>query len=528
MDGQGIELYNLNKFGVVTDVKDYLLPPEAWTGGLNVRFTAEGVEPCLGYAQIFGTPSVVPEFIFNAPGLGASYWIYGSLTKLYVYDAGTHTNITRQTASVDVNYTTVRGKTWQGTIFGGIPIINNGVDIPQYWTALNPSNKMADMSNWPTTLRAKVVVAFGSYLVALNLLEDTTVLESAIRWSHKADPGTLPSSWDYTDPEVDAGRLMLTDAKGGAILDAVLLGNLLIIYKELSTHTLRFVGGQDILSPDLLFANSGLLAPKCACLYSKGTRHFVVTGNDIITHAGTKDSIEFIAEDKVRNEIFNNIDGDNYANSYVQENERLSEVIFAYPTSGSTYPNRAAVWNYKYNVWSFREWEGECADTGAVSVTDEVIWDNASATTWDDFNEVWSEQARFELIVSSRANTKFFQHNSGYSFNGRVTTASFERLGLSIDSKDREGKPKGSIQSMKQLSRVWPRFTGTPTLTVGVAGYDDENEALSYVYNTYVEGDDYIDPVVVGRLLAIRYEVPVGQAWKFSSHILEISKIAGL
>ncbi len=531
MDGKPFELYNLNRFGIIADMAPHLLPPEAWSGGANVRFTDDGVEPVYGYVQVFGALSVVPESVFNVPAIGASYWIYVSLTKAYVYDSGVHSNITRQTASVDVDYTASAGKAWQATIFGGIPILNNYSDVPQYWTAVNPSNKLANLTNWPSTLRAKIVVGFGPYLVALNLLDSTTLLPSAVQWSHKADPGTLPASWDYSDPTVDAGRLQLTDAKGGEITDALLLGNQLVVYKEFSTHLIRFVGGQDILSPDLIFANSGILAAKCACLYKKGTRHFVVTANDIITHAATKDSIEFIADSKVRDEIFSDLDPDNYTTAFCFENEALSEVVFAYPTAGNVYPNKAAVWNYKAdrNNWSFRDWVGESADIGDVPDTTEVIWNNATPT-WDTNAETWSSQARLQIAVSSRANSKIYQHNTGYTFDGMAAVAYVERIGIAIDSKDRMGNPKASISSVKQLSRLWPRVEGDVTFKVKVGAHDKPDAPV--VYEPEVEFDpevdEYVDSIAVGKLIAVRYEVAVGSPWRLTAHHLEIARLSDL
>src|SRR5207342_1771282 len=187
------------------------------------------------------------------------------------YEGGVHTNITRQSGGVDVDYTTTTGRLWNGTIFGGIPILTNGLDIPQYWGTLSPGTKLANMTTFTgpgaSTLRAKIIRSFGEYLVALNVTENSVPLRHAVYWSHKAGVGTLPTSWDYSDPEVDAGRLFLTDSHGGVIQDGGLLGDELIIYKEYSTHALRFVGGGTIFAPRLILDGSGLFAPRCFCSF---------------------------------------------------------------------------------------------------------------------------------------------------------------------------------------------------------------------------------------------------------------------
>jgi len=527
-DVSPVELYSLGDVGIITDIRGHLIPPEAWTSGKNILFTKNGVQRALGYSSVLGTLSVVPEFIFNAPGSGASFWIYCSLTKAYVYESGVHTNITRQSAGVDVDYTTVNGRDWQGTMFGGIPILNNGIDIPQYWTSLNITSNLANLTNWPTDLRANLIKSFGPYLIALNLLDNGTRLASGVQWSDKADPGTLPSSWDYTDPTVDAGRMQLTDSEGGDIKDGLLLGNQLIVYKEYSTHTLRYVGGQDILGADLLLSDSGILTAKCVCAYKHGTRHFVVTANDIITHGGTK-VVEHIADDRVKAEIFSNIDPTNFEKSFVFENPSLNQCLFVYPTLGSTYPNLAAVWDYNRNTWSFRDWDGVSVDVGNLTESTETAWD-AESSVWDDLGIAWSRQERLQVIVVSSENNAAWQFNSGYAFGNLAIVSYVERTELAIDGVDRFKKPTASLSSIKQLSRVWPKVTGEANLSIYVGSQDIINGAIIYksgqTFNPLTQ--KYIDEIVTAPLLCIRFEANDDEAWTLQGYDLEISRVARL
>lgn len=522
-----IELYNLGELGCIQDVAAHLLPPEAWSNVNNMQFDKKGASRARGHEQVFGTLSLTnPEFIFNVPALGASYWMYATLTKVFVYESGVHTNITRQTASVDVDYTTIVGRDWQGTIIGGIPILNNKSDIPQYWPTLSPATKLANLANWPSTLRAKVVKSFGPYLVAMNLTEGAVSLPQAVRWSHKADPGTIPSSWDFTDPVVDAGRLELTDVKGGQILDAALLGNNLIIYKESSTHSFRFIGGADLFSPELILATSGILALHCVTPFDKGTRHFVVTSNDIITHTGTK-AYESIVTDRERDAIFSELDAANLANSFVFEVESRNQCYFCYPTTGQTYPNKAAIWNYRENSWTFRDWTGVSVDTGTITDTPVGDWDS-DGFTWDSDAEGWSSESKVNPVFISRTLSQAFEMEQGYAFGVSTPTAFLERIGIAIDGKDRQGKPKASFSSVKQINRVWPKIRGTALVTVSVGSQDDIDGTLTYspsvVFNPQV--DKYVDSVATGRLLAIRYEATSNDFWRLEGHDLEIVKLA--
>lgn len=531
-----IELTNIGKYGVIADTKSHRIPPEAWTDANNVVFDDNGIGPAGGHAPIFGDLSVTSEFIMNVPGLGASYWIYASTEKAYVYEGGVHTNITRQTASTDVDYTLGAGdgRLWQGTIFGGIPIINNGVDLPQYWPDLNVAVKLANLDNFEgpgsVPLRAKIIRAFGSYLIALNVVEDGTPLPHSVYWSHKADPGAIPTSWDYTDPTVDAGRTHLTDVHGGEIFDAGLLGNVLIIYKEASTHVLRFSGGNDIFSTDLLLATSGLFAPRCFCAFDNGTKHFVVTSDDIITHAGTK-QIQNIAEDRVRNKIFSEIDPTYYLNSFVFENRLTKECWFCYPTIGSEYPTRAARWKYLKNTWTFRDFDGVSTDFGAVTDASADAWDDDNEV-WDSDDEPWSIESRVQQIFVNRFDA--FKLDVGYLFNGVAPACYVERIGLAIDGKDRDGELRASLSSRKLLSRVWPKITGGTAVVRMQAGKQellegpvtwDSPQLFDPATQRFLDSSN--EPVN-GLLIAIRYEVESGGAWKIEGHDLYITRVSKL
>jgi hypothetical protein len=525
------QLYNLGKYGVILDLDPHMIPPEAWSNANNVMFTERGVERAKGHEQVFGTMSVTPEFIINVPGVGASFWIYTSLVAAYVFEGGVHTKITRQTASVDVPYNTVNGRSWNGTVFGGIPIINNGIDTPQFWGALAPSTKLDNLPAFTGpvgALLARKLVSFGEYLVAINVTENSVPQEHSVYWSHKAGVGTLPSSWDYSDPEVDAGRLFLTDSHGGEILDAGLLGDELIIYKEASTHALRFVGGGTIFAPRLILDGSGIFAPRCFCSFDKGTKHFVVTANDIIIHSGTKET-KSVAVDRVQKAIFAEIDSTNYQNSFAFENKITNECWFCYPTQGNTYPNKAARWNYQYNTWTFRDFDGVATDHGTVTES-EGVWDSDSGA-WDDDSEPWSIESRSQQVIVNRV--KAFKLESGYMFDTATPVAFVERTGLAIDGKDRFNNLRASLTSRKLLSRIWPKVIGTGQLPFQAGKQEILEGEVTYqtaqVFDPTTQRflDSTAEPVN-GLLLALRYETQHNDPWVLEGHDLYIEKLGGL
>jgi hypothetical protein len=523
-----IPLTGLGNIGVIRDLPAHLLPPEAFTLAQNVTFTKRGIERMRGHSQVFGTLSVVPEMLKNVPSAQGSFWLYPSLTKVYVYSEGVHTNITRQTTGVDVDYTVANGRDWNGTFIGGIPILNNGVDLPQYWTGIGAGNKLANLTAWTSTNRAKVFRGFGSYLVALNLTDNGVSRPHALRWSHKAGPGTLPSSWDVADPAVDARETELTDVGGGEILEGVLLGQYLIIYKSNATHQMRFVGGADIMGFDLLLSTSGILAARCATAFKKGTRHFVVTEDDVIVHAGTRDA-ESVIEDRNRSFLFSDIDATNYANTFVFDNVKQKQCWICYPENGQEYPTKAAIWNYKDNTWTFRDFDGVFAEAGPITDAPTTVWDDASGV-WDASTAQWSTSSRNDLVYVKRSTTGAFKLDSGYAFASATPTAVVERTGLAIDGVDRNRKPIVDFNTRKLCTRIWPKVEGSALLTVRVGSQQLREDpvvwAAPQTFNPVTQA--YLDFTVSGRLLAYRIEWTSNEPVTIEGVDFEIVKTGGL
>src|SRR5690606_3249873 len=105
-----------------------------------------------------------PIWLFPAPTLSTLYWVYTDNEKVYVSDGTTQSNITRQTSSVDVDYTATLEQKWSATWLSGVMVLNNQVDIPQMWNPMTLGTKLQALTAWPTTYRAKFIRPFGRFL----------------------------------------------------------------------------------------------------------------------------------------------------------------------------------------------------------------------------------------------------------------------------------------------------------------------------------------------------------------------------
>lgn len=455
-----IDINDLASIGVVNDVKPYMLPPEAWTTALNVRYKSRALVSLLGWEQVFGTPGTAPNFLIPISTASTDFWIYASLTKIYVYDGVTHADISRAAGGA---YTAVNSGDWNGTILGGIPILNNGTDVPQSRANMTAGTKFTALPNWTATLRAKVVRAFGPYLMAFGLVDAGTSLPHTIQWSHPADPGSVPSSWDYTDPTKDAGRKDLEDVNSGIILDALPLQSTMYVYKENSTWRVTIIGGRFIFDFKPLFENIGILASRCVAITGDGTKHFVATQDDVIWHNGSR--IVSILNDRQRSALFAELDTSNYVNSFVFGNPLNTEMWFCYPTTGNVQPNKALIWNYGVGA----------ADLGSISYADGITFRHAaigniegdSNELWsdgtDDWSEdtgPWSEFSRRRVLLAGTDATKFYIMDRGSTRDGISFTQTVQRIGLSVIGRKRNGDWIEDHRNRKMFASLWPKISG--------------------------------------------------------------------
>lgn len=90
-----IPMNDVGTVGLVKDLDDFALPLDAWSGGQNIRFNNNNVVKFLGDKTVFNPPSVPPYFAMPVQTADTIFWLYAGLSKVYVIQGGTHTNITR-------------------------------------------------------------------------------------------------------------------------------------------------------------------------------------------------------------------------------------------------------------------------------------------------------------------------------------------------------------------------------------------------------------------------------------------------
>lgn len=513
--------------GIIYDLPDHELPPEAWTAGQNVAFRNGSVEKFKGESQVFGTPSGDPYWLLQAFSPGVMYWLYPSLTNCYVTDGLTHKDITKAATTYGADADTG----WNGGVVGGVPILNNGVDAPQMWDRnFATPGKLVDLTNWPASTTAKVLRPFKNYLIGMDMTESGTRFEDVLRWSHPAVPGAVPSTWDYTDATKDAGRTALADTPG-AIIDGATLGNLFIIYKEQGVYGMQEIASRQIFRVFQMFSQLSALSRHCikAVAEQQGRRHLVLTSDaDLVVHDGT--GARSVVEAKWRRWLQANIDGTNYQRSYIAIDRSKREAWVCFPTNGSTFADMALILDLKDGTISNRELPpAKYAEWGVVEgATEDETWD-ADAEEWDLDNTTWDERSfsarNLQLILAG--STKILRAGHTEQFDGANMTSYVERSGLALIGRRRDGAPIVDFQSRKLLRRIWLEMESTGPVNIYAVTQEQKGGPVTYTGPVSFDPatQKFVDIVASGRTLGIKIESIGNISWKLDGYELIFERL---
>ena len=508
-----LSLGPMGQIGVIRDDEPQTIPLNAWTDASNVHFRDGKVVRMAGYKSVL-TPSISPLFALYAQVLAGPFWIYAGTTAVYATDNSTHADITRAAGA----YGATADKNWTGGILGGIPILNNGVDAPQAWLSPSLGSDLVNLTNWPALTVCGSLRPFRNYLVAIDVTEGSTRFPHMVRWSHPADPGAVPLSWDYTDPTFDCGRLELKEATG-YFVDQETLRDINILYKEDSCFGMQFIGGNDIFRFFKMFDSVGMLTRRCAVEFFSG-KHAVLTADDIVIHDGQ--SAESLLKRKLRRTFFNEISSDNYKRCFVATSYLTQEIYFCYPEAGASYCSMALVWNWDEGTLTFRELPNiSHIASGAVDFTGASVgvWDSDSGT-WDtdatewDYSPIRTNDRRMLWVQPL---TNLFGAPYGVSADTGTFTSSVERTGIGFPLKV---NAPPDFTTRKLVSRFWPHLTGSNGTVIncyiGTQDALDGQVTWQGPFSFTIGTSKWIDCMANGRLHAFRFSTSANTPWNLS------------
>lgn len=502
-----VKIPNCGTAGVLKDLSVHELPEGAWTDSSNVRFLDGYCQQFLGHGQVYGAPANIPQHVM-AQNIGdARYWIYATAANQYAVTITGGVAVT-----TDISHVTPRAgvpNQWTSTSLSGIPIFNTGdtATVPMYWN-LNLANKFVDLPAWPAGTYCKALRTYKVFLVALNITRGGQNFGYMVKWSNPADPGSLPSTWDPSDPTADAGEGDLAQG-GDAIIDGLQLRDSFMIYKEASVWRMDFVGGVEVMRFQKVLGISGAMNRNC--IVELDGYHFVLTGSDVIVHDGQ--TSRQVLDKKARRALFQDMDTAYNNLSFVFKNPFVNEVFVCYTSIGATKPNKALVWNYNDNTVSYRTIPNLYhAAYGTV--------DNSLSQSWAADNDPWYSDLtawngpdftpNTTRVLMASADNKLFLLDSAASYDGVPPVSYLERRGLGLNLDER----------IKLVTGIRLRITGNvgQTVVVKVGSQNDPYEDPVYTTMTHTIGETVqCDCFVSGRYIAIRIESGSAYFWRLDS-----------
>lgn len=154
-------------------------------------------------------------------------------------------------------------------------------------------------------------------------------------------------------------------------------------------------------------------------------------------------------------------------------------------------------------------------------------------TNWEDTEETWGTAAA--VFSKSRPlqliGTDFYAADEGEDFQGSAIPVVLSREGLTVFGRDQEGNPKADPTVIKNVQGIWPEIEGVAGATVQVyVGMQNElNAPIQWQGpRDFVIGTDYfLDFIVSGRYIAVRFESLGQPLWLLTGYDLDIEMVGG-
>jgi hypothetical protein len=161
-----------------------------------------------------------------------------------------------------------------------------------------------------------------------------------IRFSNQDEPENFtPSTLN------SAGFIKVSS--GSRIMTAFRTRQEILVFTDMSVHSMQFLGTTDVFGLQELEANISIASPRCVAgasnvVYWMGADKFYMYNGKVGTLPCT-----------LRDFVFNNINFDALAYVYAGTVESQSEVWWFYPSKNSSTNDSYIVYNYKENIWFY-------------------------------------------------------------------------------------------------------------------------------------------------------------------------------
>ena len=340
-----------------------------------------------------------------------------------------------------------------------------------------------------------------------------------IRFSDQEDINTYTPTATNT-----AGTQRLAD--GSQIMGAIRGRDAIYVWTDTALFTQRFVGQPFTFAFAQVGTNCGL-AGQNACVEVDGAAYWM-SENGFFRYAGKLESLPCLVEDFVYDNI--NLESGNQMVS-AGLNNLFGEVMWFYPTTGSSVVNRMVCYNYfdsspQRPVWT----------VGTLARTmweDSAVFGSPHATEYTAGND-----SSFDVVGNTEGRTIYYQHETGTDqVQGGATTAILANISSGdfdiTAQRTSQGQQtgiatfRGDGEFIMKIRRFIPDFisqTGNTQVTLQLRDFPNDSQASSALGPfTVTSSTKKVDTRARARAVALKVEnTAASQSWKLGTFRLDI------
>jgi len=468
------------------------------------------MQPLPGWSRVTQFPlgSTPRKLHIHLSNDNIPYWFAGCDEKLYVMEGSVLTDITpvgfsgQSTMNLpdgfgvggfgDEDYGTprsqgtvefLRSMNWSLNAFGEATIASASTDGRLYWWSPdNPTAQATVLSNAPTGIRASIVAAQSRQVMVAGV----TTHPRRIAWSDVENPNEW--MWDTTLLSDDPGATPQTTTAGWLDLEAdgLLLGLYevaegILCIAESDCWLLRYQGGPYYWGRQRVATATSILSPHTVATF-QGKAAWMTKSGFALYEAGNvrvlpSDVSYYVAA--TMDPLYGPLTAHGAATG-----ER--EIIWFYPSKGSTKPDSYVIWSHAENWWS-------------IGKLDRTAFVNAGAHLYP---------------VASDSAGHIYQHNDG------TTAAGASRIG---DVWAETGVISGNGQ-VAIMRGMLDSGTNVESTTVQVLSRQTHDGAEIVGPTRTPRADGYTPMRDGGRDLRIRIEAHTDDLWSIGKPTFELTQ----
>ena len=375
----------------------------------------------------------------------------------------------------------------------------------------------------PTASRHMLVSTPDRHLVFFGTettIGDTSTQDDMfIRFSNQEDINTYTPTATNT-----AGTQRLAD--GSQIRGAIRGRDAIYVWTDTALFTQRFIGPPFTFGFSQVGTNCGLVGQN-ACVEVDGSAYWM-SENGFFRYAGKLESLPCLVEDHVYDNI--NLESGNQMVS-AGLNNLFGEVMWFYPTTGSSVVNRQVTYNYfdsspQRPVWT----------VGTLARTmweDSAIFGKPHALEYDATTDT-----SFDVVGNTEGRTTYYEHETGTDQvkGGAVTAITANIASGDFDISQRRGITgqstgmadlRGDGEFIMKIRRFIPDFisqTGNTQVTLQLRNFPNDSQASSSLGPfTISSSTQKVDTRARARAIALKVEnTSSAQSWKLGTFRLDI------